>query len=460
MKTFDLMRLCLDNLSRRKGRTILTVIGVVVGTCFIVLMISLGVAMDISQQQMLESMGDLSTIRVYNYSNTDAVPKLNDEMIAKIKAIPHVTVSSPVYQPQNLQAMLVGGKKDRYQMYLGGWGITAMYPEALDAMGLTLQSGEFLTAEEKNAKTIKVMFGQNAAYQFSDSRSKRNNYRDPYPDQYGNILDPFLDVYKDKIQLKTQKNGDNDKQLVYDLEITGVFVEDWAKADFTGYGVFMDISTAKRLESEYMKAAGIKQTETEKNKGYTQAYVKVDSIDKVTEVEQQIKDLGYETSSMESWRESMQESAKTVQIILGTIGAVALLVAAINIINTMTMAIYERTKEIGVMKVLGCELGQIRKMFLIEAGVIGFIGGFLGVGFSYFTSWLINAFGPMLMGSSEGGMLGSVMGGLGQGGTISVIPPWLAILGLTFATLVGVLSGIMPANRAMRISALEAIRQQ
>ncbi len=67
-------------------------------------------------------------------------------------------------------------------------------------------------------------------------------------------------------------------------------------------------------------------------------------------------------------------------MIFGGIAAVSLLVAAINIINTMTMAIYERTREIGVMKVLGCELGNIRTMFLLESSTIGFIGGLIGLG--------------------------------------------------------------------------------
>ena len=79
-----------------------------------------------------------------------------------------------------------------------------------------------------------------------------------------------------------------------------------------------------------------------------------------------------------------------VQAVLGGIGAVSLLVAAIGIANTMMMSIYERTKEIGVMKVLGCSLENIRTMFLIEAGVIGFVGGVVGVALSYGVSAIIN----------------------------------------------------------------------
>ena len=117
------------------------------------------------------------------------------------------------------------------------------------------------------------------------------------------------------------------------------------------------------------------------------------------------------------------------------------------------MSIYERTREIGVMKVLGCVVGNIRAMFLMEAGTIGFIGGVIGLGLSYLISFLINTFG--------GGATGSIydVGGIGIGG-VSIIPWWLALGALAFATLVGLVSGFSPANRAVKISALTAIRQE
>ena len=154
------------------------------------------------------------------------------------------------------------------------------------------------------------------------------------------------------------------------------------------------------------------------------------------------------------------------------------MVAALNIANTMTMAIYERTKEIGVMKVLGCRIGKIREMFLIESGTIGFIGGVVGVLLSLLLSFVLNHLSEWLVLLSTalasmgiqfdassvnlGGLLnsaGSIGGGMGMESTqLSIIPPWLVLAALLFATIVGLLSGIAPANRAVKISALEAIR--
>ena len=128
----------------------------------------------------------------------------------------------------------------------------------------------------------------------------------------------------------------------------------------------------------------------------------------------------------------------------------------------MTMAIYERTREIGIMKVLGCELGNIRRMFLMESGFIGFIGGVIGdlislvVGFVLNNiSLILSLFGQNVDLSSLTGSYAYAMGGSSK---ISIIPPWLLLGALLFATLIGLLSGVAPAGKAVRISALEAIR--
>ena len=86
-----------------------------------------------------------------------------------------------------------------------------------------------------------------------------------------------------------------------------------------------------------------------------------------------LKEEGYQISSMVDYRKQMQQQTAQRQLRLAGLAAISLFVAALNIANTMTMAIYERTREIGVMKVLGCEIGNIRRMFLIESGMIGFM---------------------------------------------------------------------------------------
>ena len=126
----------------------------------------------------------------------------------------------------------------------------------------------------------------------------------------------------------------------------------------------------------------------------------------------------------------------------------SLFVAAIGIANTMMMSIYERTKEIGVMKVLGCDMGAIRNMFLIESGFIGLMGGVTGVAISYGISMALNRL--LRIGESLTGMAGD----------ISRIPLWLVAMAVVFAVLVGMVAGFFPAMRAMKLSPLAAIRNE
>ena len=138
---------------------------------------------------------------------------------------------------------------------------------------------------------------------------------------------------------------------------------------------------------------------------------------------------------------------QTVQLVLGGIGSITLLVAAIGIINTMVMSIYERTREIAIMKVIGATFNDIRLMFLAEAGLIGLLGGIFGLIFSYTLSFIVNKFAV------------GIMGGMGaEGSAISVIPWWLAVFAIVFSILIGLLAGVYPANRAVKLSPIEAMR--
>jgi ABC-type antimicrobial peptide transport system permease subunit len=173
-------------------------------------------------------------------------------------------------------------------------------------------------------------------------------------------------------------------------------------------------------------------------------------MNNVTTVQKAISDQGYTAYSNMEWLEQAKQSMNIIQMVLGGIGAVSLLVAAIGIMNTMMMSIYERTKEIGVMKGLGCDMKDMRNMFLTESAMIGFSGGSFGVLISYLISFVINR---LAAGSSSNLTMG-------LNGNISSIPPWLSGIAIVFAIFVGTLSGYFPSVRAMKLSPLQAIRNE
>ena len=466
MKISDEISLSARNLLRRKGRTALTLVGVVIGTCMVVLMISLGIAQTKTNEEMLQSWGDLTQVQIYGYGTmmgSDGKPLyLDDAAIANIKQISHVAAATPYAQAYNLEGEITAGRNGRYTSDI--YNLIGIDPTALEPMGFALQSGSWPTntpASEKATK-LQVLVGSSTGYNFQDSRKSYNSpkrYRyEGQTDANGKELPPFVDIDKDKMTLTIKTGeGSTEKSRSWELEIVGVLEPDGAKGYWTQSGIVLRIQDMKMLQKIYNDMTKTK----EESKSYEQVYVKVDDLSNVTDVETAIHELGFtNTYSMNQQREEMQKQVMNSQMIFGGIAAVSLLVAAINIINTMTMAIYERTREIGVMKVLGCELGNIRTMFLLESSTIGFIGGLIGVGISLIASFVLNNLSTLGQGLDLSGLMGGGYYMGGGGGTISIIPPWLMLAALVFATLVGLVAGILPANKAVKISALEAIRHE
>lgn len=466
MKISDEISLSARNLLRRKGRTALTLVGVVIGTCMVVLMISLGIAQTKTNEEMLQSWGDLTQVQIYGYGTmmgSDGKPLyLDDAAIANIKQIPHVAAATPYAQAYNLEGEITAGRNGRYTSDI--YNLIGIDPTALEPMGFALQSGSWPTntpASEKATK-LQVLVGSSTGYNFQDSRKSYNSpkrYRyEGQTDANGKELPPFVDIDKDKMTLTIKTGeGSTEKSRSWELEVVGVLEPDGAKGYWTQSGIVLRIQDMKMLQKIYNDMTKTK----EESKSYDQVYVKVDDLSNVTDVETAIHDLGFtNTYSMNQQREEMQKQVMNSQMIFGGIAAVSLLVAAINIINTMTMAIYERTREIGVMKVLGCELGNIRTMFLLESSTIGFIGGLIGLGISLIASFVLNNLSTLGQGLDLSGLMGGGYYMGGGGGTISIIPPWLMLAALVFATLVGLVAGILPANKAVKISALEAIRHE
>ena len=466
MKISEEISLSARNLLRRKGRTALTLVGVVIGTCMVVLMISLGIAQTKTNEEMLQSWGDLTQVQIYGYGTmmgSDGKPLyLDDAAIANIKQIPHVAAATPYAQAYNLEGEITAGRNGRYTSDI--YNLIGIDPTALEPMGFALQSGSWPTntpASEKATK-LQVLVGSSTGYNFQDSRKSYNSpkrYRyEGQTDANGKELPPFVDIDKDKMTLTIKTGeGSTEKSRSWELEVVGVLEPDGAKGYWTQSGIVLRIQDMKMLQKVYNDMTKTK----EESKSYEQVYVKVDDLSNVTDVETAIHDLGFtNTYSMNQQREEMQKQVMNSQMIFGGIAAVSLLVAAINIINTMTMAIYERTREIGVMKVLGCELGNIRTMFLLESSTIGFIGGLIGLGISLIASFVLNNLSTLGQGLDLSGLMGGGYYMGGGGGTISIIPPWLMLAALVFATLVGLVAGILPANKAVKISALEAIRHE
>ena len=461
MRFADILRMCFDSLSRRKGRTVLTVLGVFIGCTSIIVMVSIGAGTQESYDQMLQGMGDLTIIEVYRgYSqNAGEEAKLDDKAVESFHEIAGVKAVMPKASLDGYQVSLAAGINDRYT---SDWAnFIGIDVGALEDMGYELVDGAY-----PKAGSDEVAVGQYFAYNFMDTlMPDGRNYVSRWVwDENGNLdtentPDPFFDPLKTSVKmiLTPWEDGTGTEPTPYnvDLKVTGVIKEDNGKGYETSEGVMMDIGALRALIKDL---TGKTDTKFE----YSEIYVKAVDIDSVADVEQAIKDLGYSTYSMQSWRDDLNKQARQIELMLGGLGAISLLVAAIGITNTMIMSVSERTKEIGIMKSLGCYVRDIRAMFLMEAGSIGLIGGVLGLIFSFLVSIGINlySFGALGGGGVTWELIKQALfGGEGVVRT-SVIKPELIAFALVFSVLVGLVSGYQPANKAVKVSALEAIRNE
>jgi len=457
MRFTDVARMCFDNLKRRKGRTILTVLGVFIGCTSIVVMVSIGIGMTESTNQMLEEMGDLTIIEVSRgWSETgEEMASLNDDAVESFRAMEGVAAVMPKASLNQYSIQLFAGINDRYQC---GWSeIVGMDTDAMEAMGYELLDGKIPGISKNEA-----IAGQWLAYNFMDTLlPEGRNYADRWAyDESGNPIDPpdpFFNVLNTPLVMEIDKGDGTEVKIRHELKITGITKEDYGKGWETSEGIMMSVDAMKELMTKIDGSPA-----NAKKLTYSTVLVKAEDISLVTDIEAEIKGMGYYTYSMESMRESMEQSSRQVQLMLGGLGAISLFVAAIGITNTMIMSISERTREIGIMKALGCYVRDIRLLFLMEAGVIGLMGGILGCLVSLVLSVGINlvTMGVLGGGSITGEMvLQALIGGEGVTRT-SVIPLSLMGFAVIFSIFVGLVSGYYPANKAVKIPALEAIKHE
>ncbi len=463
MKFNDMIKICVQNLLRRKSRTFLTVLGVVVGCCAIVTMLSIGIGVQNSQQIMLEGMGDLTLIQVYAGGNN---AKLNDEALNNFQHIANVDVALGKTSLDNVGFTIYAGEQNRYQ---ANWAqVVGISEDAMEKFGFELLEGSYPKTK------FQVLAGQYAAYNFADSQRPEGNntisrwdYMYQYNPETGEyeynetpeMPDPYFNILNSTLTMELYSYDDSDKKITQEITVTGIVKQDYNKDYATSEGFIFFTSDLQALEKLVYPT---KSHNNDKNEStYNEVYVKAKDISNVADIESEIKKMGYSTYSMESIRKPLEEEARQQQMMLGGLGAVSLFVAALGITNTMIMSISERTREIGVMKALGCYLGNIREVFLMEAGFIGLIGGIIGAAISFLIALVINLVSSQQQFDGIQQFFEAIPTVMDPANSpVSIVPLWLAGFAIIFSVIIGLGSGFYPANKAVHISALEAIKRE
>ena len=183
--------------------------------------------------------------------------------------------------------------------------------------------------------------------------------------------------------------------------------------------------------------------------GYDAVILNVDTTANVAGVAQQIRKLGLGAATAQATIDKQVHDFNIISFVLGGVGLVALLIAALGVINTMIMAVLERTREIGVMRAVGAKRSTVRRLFTAEAAALGFFGGAIGVLIGYVAVLVAN---PVINSKLKVQHVKST--------NILSVPVWLIFAVIVGTTLIGFASGLLPARRAARLDPVEALRYE
>jgi hypothetical protein len=416
MTLADMFRTALENLGRRKVRTVLTSTGVIVGILTIVTMVSLGVGVQAEVRAQFAALG-LENVFVRpgeqrerdfftQFSSPERENPITPELVAEWQALPDV---------QGVVALID----------LDGVATFLELPGGADA-GLVQVSGGDLFANPFRTPPV-ALAGSIAA---------------PAPGQLvlaagalpRNTQAADLVGREAAIVLRSPRG----EEQRFALTVAGVSDLDENEAQ------------AAAADMAAMKSWWFNTPDYLTARGYDQAVVRADDVAAAARLVGGFREQGFRVQSLELILDQANRVFAVINVMLSSVGGLALFVASLGIVNTMIMAIYERTREIGTLKAIGASRGDIRGLFMIEAGLIGLLGGVAGVAGGWALGLVLNRVIAWYIEQEQ----------LPIQATFFVTPWWLALAALGFAALVGVVAGLYPAGRAARLDPLVALRYE
>jgi putative ABC transport system permease protein len=424
MKWTDIAATAWSNLGRRKVRTALTSTGVVVGILTVVTLISLVNGVQLQVRQQFEKIGlDRVVVRPRTvggfggfggggadlFGLSSRTKLITPADVTRWKKWPEVKSAAPeIDLPGGVVTGLQFKGKLRPVRVSGGAtfrrGPFAEPPTAVvgsldlpETRGSLIVSRGTLRRFRVKERDFKTVLGQNAEVVLQAPRGERQRYP---------------------------------------VKIIGVSSEG---------GPTVQVSSADRLA---MKSWWFDEPNPLKTDGYDSVSLQVGDVSEARTIVRRLRAEKWEVQSIDAILDVANRIFTVITAMMSLIGGVTLLVACIGIANTMIMSIYERTREIGTLKAMGASRNDIRAMFMIEAGLIGLLGGVVGLVLSWLLGRGLNPLAAWAAGRR----------GVSLPDNLFILTPSLAFQALAFAFLIGMIAGLYPANRAARLDPLAALR--
>lgn len=433
MQFRDLVEIIWRNMWKRRTRTLFTMSGVVIGCLSIFLIISITNGFEQYLTTSMQEMMDTSVIQVYpNYQTNEGETSRNELTEQDVVTISELGYFSAVTPKQYAHTMVTWQKRE---VYLG-----ILAKDTFE----DFDSQKVLAGRLPTPGTREIVVGYEVAKQLLGY-------------EWGAKLTDNTEVeqligQKVKVGNNTTSEDPNGNQLTmkkFSATIVGVLSPKAAEYNYDALGSTKFVQTILKSELNYYQALTPNEpVSTASLKTYNGIEAKVKDINQLSEAEAALKNLGYQTSSAKEFEQQTQLMLLGVNVVLGALAGISLLVSALGITNTMDMAIYERNKEIGIIKVMGGSVNDVIKIFVGEACAISLVGGLGAIILGGVLTFVLNAIGSAVTADM-----------LGQAIEQIAMPTLSLVVGiLVFCFVIGFLAGIVPARKAAKTDIITAIK--
>ncbi|WP_340023363.1 ABC transporter permease [Paenibacillus sp. FSL K6-1096] len=461
MKIRDISRMAWDQVKRRKVVTGLCMTGISIGCAAIIVALSVGQSAQVYVTEQVNANFKMDEIMV---SPGGGIPSaggqsagggsgggdenlnqgmLTDQKLEIIRGLNHVTAASPFQEAGYLQMVTVDNKISDVKIVVTDLQKLTAYDHKFKQGGANDQVGTIVLNHGATLGLIDLETREKLFEQMSSGPFNPELYQ-----QYEKLSTVPSELYRKQVQIQAQDYSSTSQtiKLSSPLQVGGILAlpkgMDELRASYDKI-MYMSPETAQQISKELTFDNSTSSSLSLPPEGsYNSVTVKVDDVANIKAVEQMIQKLSLNAQDNLYQQEMLKEQFDMIKMAALGIGVFILIIASISIIVAMTMSTHQRRRQIGIMKVLGANMGQIRNMFITEAALLGLLGGLLGVVFSYLIVMGLNK----LVGSAGDGMN-------------FFIPEMNLPVGMSFAIMTGVLSGIYPAISASRTDALTAIKR-
>jgi putative ABC transport system permease protein len=464
----DIYRLANANLWRTKLRTALTTLGVIVGTGALVSMVSFGVGIQknvtdelkkndlfttlevtrtkINVQEMMA--GDMSALTAPADTTT---PPLDDAAVEKIRNLPGVEMAYPEIRfPAKIR---LGSREATTSVQALPAAMVRYKPFS------EVPYGSFFSTDDDRSVVLGQRVLRELGMRIDDGQEPKTSRLGEKELEGTVVVSPDSILGRELVIVTSVLDASNVlgammtgrmpvREEVTTLKVAGILGKP------TGFGVgalaggvIIPSATAGAIPRLGFSNVWELLSSSGNAAGYPSVSVRAKSMRDLENVRAGVEEMGFSVVTILDQLEEFKRGFLIMDALLGAIGTIALFVASLGIANTMVTSILERVREIGIMKAIGGSDGDIRGIFFVEAGTIGFVGGVLGILLGLGVSEIANTVANYYMRPE----------GVAPAHLFSM-PFWLVLGALGFSVGVSLLAGLYPALRAARVDPVEALR--